>query len=89
MENNFFLVCAFALVFFLGFVIGTIAVHREMDNLEEDIAATNQQKKIKEFKLTVVDSIPPPPPPDPNEDPVTRADRERSERLQREEAGRR
>lgn len=96
-EDTYFLVCGFALVFFLGFVLGTIVAGRSNDDKEEAKAEEDRQSwkvpvpqiKIKEVRLTVADSVAPPPPPDPNEEPVTRADRERHEKIQREEAARR
>ena len=95
-ENTYFLVCGFALVFFLGFVIGTIVAGRANEKEEAKAEEDRQswkvpvpQRKIKEVKLTVADSVAAPPPPDPNEDPVAKADRERIESIQREEAARR
>ena len=96
-EDTYFLVCGLALVFFLGFVIGTIVAGRANEGKEETKAEEDRQswkvpvpqKKIREVTLTVSDSIPPPPLPPPHETLKEKFDRERIERLQREEAARR
>lgn len=80
---------------FIGLVLFIIIIKSIIIKLPSDAnkkhANRNSvgQEKIKNVMLTVSDTVPPSFPPDPNETDAERRDRERHERIQREEAARR